>query len=95
MSCFFASLALIFSLPAAHAIDAGMPNPPSKPTTVKCGLFVLDIVDIDDVNETFEAEIAIVATWDDPRLAFDPVELGATDEHICNPIAAEPRRVQQ
>ena len=75
-SWFFASVALIFSLPTAHAIDAGMPNPPSKPTTVKCGLFVLDIVDIDDVNETFEAEIAIVATWDDPRLAFDPVEEG-------------------
>ena len=81
LSCFFASLALIFSLPAAHAIDAGMPNPPSKPTTVKCGLFVLDIVDIDDVNETFEAEIAIVATWDDPRLAFNPVEEG-TDKKI-------------
>ncbi|MEO2000783.1 MAG: hypothetical protein ABGW75_04085, partial [Pirellulales bacterium] len=78
---FFASVALMFSLPTAHAIDAGMPNPPSKPTTVKCGLFVLDIVDIDDVNETFEAEIAIVATWDDPRLAFDPVEEG-TDKKI-------------
>ena len=78
---FFASVALMFSLPVAHAIDAGMPNPPSKPTTVKCGLFVLDIVDIDDVNETFEAEIAIVATWDDPRLAFDPVEEG-TDKKI-------------
>ena len=48
-------------MPAAHAIDAGMPNPPAEPTIVKCGLFVLDIVDIDDVNETFEAEIAIVA----------------------------------
>ena len=81
LSFLFASLALIFSLPAAHAIDAGMPNPPSKPTIVKCGLFVLDIVDIDDVNETFEAEVAIVATWDDPRLAFDPVEEG-TDKKI-------------
>ena len=46
LSFLFASLALIFSLPAAHAIDAGMPTPPSKPTIVKCGLFVLDIVDI-------------------------------------------------
>ncbi|MEE2796448.1 MAG: hypothetical protein VYA49_03600, partial [Planctomycetota bacterium] len=68
-------------MPAAHAIDAGMPNPPAEPTIVKCGLFVLDIVDIDDVNETFEAEIAIVATWDDPRLAFDPEEEG-TDKKI-------------
>ena len=81
LSLLFVSLAMIFSLPAAHAIEAGMPNPPSKPTLVKCGLFVLDIVDIDDVNETFEAEVAIVATWDDPRLAFDPVEEG-TDKKI-------------
>lgn len=69
---YFAVIALIVFLPSAHAIDSGMPNPPSTPTTVKCGLFILDIVDIDDVNETFEAEIAIVATWNDPRLAFDP-----------------------
>ena len=76
-----ALVALVFCLPAAHAIDAGMPNPPAEPTIVKCGLFVLDIVDIDDVNETFEAEIAIVASWDDPRLAFDPEEEG-TDKKI-------------
>ena len=50
-----ALVALVFCMPAAHAIDAGMPNPPAEPTIVKCGLFVLDIVDSDDVNETFEA----------------------------------------
>jgi hypothetical protein len=78
---FVAAIMSSLTLPSAYAIDAGMPNPPSKPTTVKCGLFVLDIVDIDDVNETFEAEIAIVATWDDPRLVFDPVDEG-TDKKI-------------
>ena len=77
----FAAIALIFSLPSARAIESGMPNPPSKPTIVKCGLFILDIVDIDDVNETFEAEIAIVATWKDPRLAFDP-EVEGTEKKI-------------
>ena len=46
---FVAAIMSILTLPSAYAIDAGMPNPPSKPTTVKCGLFVLDIVDIDDV----------------------------------------------
>ncbi len=56
----------------AWALDAGMPNPPASPTTVKCGLMILDVIDIDDVNETFEAEIAISASWHDPRLAFDP-----------------------
>ena len=78
---FYMAVGLVFCMPAAHAIDAGMPNPPAQPTIVKCGLFILDIVDIDDVNETFEAEIAIVANWDDPRLVFDPEEEG-TDKKI-------------
>jgi hypothetical protein len=55
----------------ALAIDAGMPNPPASPTTVNCGLMILDVIDVDDVNETFEAEVAIFASWHDPRLAFD------------------------
>jgi hypothetical protein len=60
-------------LPAttALALDAGMPNPPASPTKVKCGLMILDVIDIDDVNETFEAEVAISASWHDPRLTFD------------------------
>jgi len=55
----------------ALAIDAGMPNPPASPTVVKCAIIILDVVDIDDVNESFVAEIALLAEWDDPRLAFD------------------------
>ena len=61
----------------AIAIDAGMPNPPASPTVVKVGIFLADIVDLDEVNETFQAEFVIGAEWIDPRLAFDPVEVGA------------------
>jgi hypothetical protein len=53
-----------------------MPNPPSSPTVVKVGIFLADIVDLDEVNETFQAEIVVVAQWEDPRLAFDPAEQG-------------------
>lgn len=56
----------------ALAIDAGMPNPPSSPTVVKVGIFLADIVDLDELNETFQAEFIVVAEWEDPRLAFDP-----------------------
>ena len=56
---------------AEGPLVAGMPNPPAKPTRVQCAILIVDIVDIDDVNESFEAEIAILATWQDPRLAFD------------------------
>ncbi|GFO83472.1 MAG: hypothetical protein A49_30990 [Methyloceanibacter sp.] len=36
-----------------------------------------DIVNLDEVNETFQAELVIGAEWMDPRLAFDPVQVGA------------------
>lgn len=65
----------------AEPLVPGMPNPPASPTTVKCGLMILDVIDIDDVNETFEAEIAISASWHDPRLAFDPQAEG-TDRKL-------------
>lgn len=56
----------------AHAADAGMPNPPGSPTEVKLGVFLADIIDMDEVDEAFQAEIILIAEWKDPRLAFDP-----------------------
>ena len=71
----------MIAAPAAVAIEAGMPNPPARPTRVRCGLMILDVVGINDVEETFEAEVALVANWKDPRLAFDP-EAEGTDQKI-------------
>ncbi|WP_455198349.1 hypothetical protein [Kaarinaea lacus] len=53
-----------------------MPNPPASPTTVKIGVFLVDIIDLNEADETFQAELNIVAEWHDPRLAFDPGEAG-------------------
>ena len=55
----------------AEPLEAGMPNPPAKPTVVDCAILILDVINIDDVNESFEAEVALLASWNDPRLAFD------------------------
>jgi hypothetical protein len=74
-------LALLAITQHTLAIDAAMPNPPSSPTIVKVGVFLADIIDLDEVNETFQAEIVISAEWKDPRLAFDPAEAG-TDEKL-------------
>jgi hypothetical protein len=63
-------------LGGAHAIEAGMPNPPASPTVVKVGVFLADILDLNEVDETFQIELVTVAEWDDPRLAFDPVVEG-------------------
>jgi hypothetical protein len=59
-----------------RAIDAGMPNPPSSPTVVNVGVFLADILDLNEVNETFQIELVTLAEWDDPRLAFDPAVEG-------------------
>ena len=73
-------VAFIFALfytGMAHAMDAGMPNPPSYPTEVKLGVFLADIIDMNEVEESFEAEIVLIAEWQDPRLAFDAVSEGS------------------
>ncbi len=61
----------LFLPAAASAYEAGMPNPPASPTRVTCGIMIADINAIEDVNESFSAEVVIVAGWSDPRLAFD------------------------
>jgi hypothetical protein len=66
----------VLCLLGAHAIEAGMPNPPASPTVVKVGVFLADILDLDEVDETFQIELVTVAEWDDPRLAFDPAVEG-------------------
>ena len=69
-------LLLVGSTPA-FAMDAGMPNPPASPTVVKVGIFLADIIDLDEMDETFQAELIILAEWTDPRLAFDANENGS------------------
>ncbi len=59
------------------AVDAGMPNPPDSPTVVKVGVFLADIIDLDEVDETFQVEFIIVAEWRDQRLAFDSEAYGS------------------
>lgn len=77
---FFKTLLLLLlslSAPSVFAIDAGMPNPPSSPTVVKVGVFLADISDLDEMEESFQAELIILAEWEDPRLAFDTVAYGS------------------
>ncbi|WP_108682538.1 ligand-gated ion channel [Methyloceanibacter sp. wino2] len=70
-------LLLLLGPAPAFAIDAGMPNPPASPTVVKVGIFLADIIDLDEMDETFQAELIILAEWMDPRLAFDAEEYGS------------------
>jgi hypothetical protein len=84
------------NLASAQAVDgAGAVTPPSTdgPVRVTVGLYVVDISDINETNNTFQTEIDIIAFWNDPRLGFD-AEAEGTDRRIYLGKAAEHLRSQ-
>ncbi|MBC2594657.1 hypothetical protein H5P28_10335 [Ruficoccus amylovorans] len=76
LACAVFTLVGLSSAQAQREVEPGMPNPPNSPTEVKVGIFLADIINLDELNETFEAELILTAEWNDPRLAFDPAEAG-------------------
>lgn len=64
------------------ANDSGMPAPPASPTVVKVGIFLIDIINLNESEETFEVELNVIAEWKDPRLAFDPKETGSDTKYF-------------
>ena len=61
--------------------ETGLLSPPTvdnKPVNVKVGFFLTNLIDVDEVKETFHISGYLFMTWKDPRLAFSPTG-GATD----------------
>ena len=61
--------------------DTGLLSPPivdHQPVNVKTGLFLTNLIDVDEVKETFHISGYLFMTWKDPRLAFSPTG-GHTD----------------
>jgi hypothetical protein len=50
---------------------------PQTPTEVYFNIIIIDIVSINEREETFTIEGSMYLEWFDPRLAFDPAEIGA------------------
>lgn len=64
------------------------PNPKGTPTQVKIGVYVTDIMRIDDNRQNFTANVRLSARWIDPRLA-DPTSDEVRKvplEEIWNPL---------
>jgi hypothetical protein len=78
----FTMVSLLMGGPAHAGSSSGVPvfvTPPSKPTEVKLGVYIVALTRVDPPAEaypTFEAEIFLDMVWKDPRLAFDPAEVG-------------------
>jgi hypothetical protein len=60
---------LLILLALALQVDTSRPDPAGTPTKVEIGLHVLDLKSIDDVAQTFTADVLVSVEWTDPRLA--------------------------
>ena len=55
------------------------PPPESNPVDVDVGLFLVDFVDINADEQTFEFAATLSMRWQDSRMAFDPAEVGTSE----------------
>jgi hypothetical protein len=66
-------------------IQTSRPGDPNKPTDVKFYIYVIDVGDIDDVKQTFAANVFIALSWNDPRLAHEGDPVTVPLDKIWNP----------
>jgi len=45
------------------------PDHDGKPVQVEVGIFIIDVIDVDEVTESFEADFLLNLKWQDPRLS--------------------------
>jgi hypothetical protein len=63
---------------AQEALRGPLSGP--DPVVVDVGLFLVDFVDINADEQTFEFAANLSMRWQDPRLAFDPDEAGTSEK---------------
>jgi hypothetical protein len=66
--------------------NTGLLSPPTvdnKPVDVKVGLFLTNLIEVDEVKEMFHISGYLFMTWKDPRLAFSPA--AANTDRSYNP----------
>jgi Neurotransmitter-gated ion-channel ligand binding domain len=75
-----------FARTAGVEADSGTLSAPmvdGKPVPVKVGLFLNNLIDVDEVTEMFHISGYLFMTWKDPRLAFSPA--GGNTDRSYNP----------
>jgi hypothetical protein len=48
------------------------PDPEGTPTKVSIAIYIIDLMAVDDLRQTFTADFFALVSWKDPRLALDP-----------------------
>jgi hypothetical protein len=59
------------SCPSPDQYSSTRPDPPGTPTTVGLGIFLHDVSNLRDLDQTMDADVYVIARWRDARLA-DP-----------------------
>jgi hypothetical protein len=68
-------LLLLIALWAPYAsADVSLPSNGTHPVRVNISIFMLDLDGIDNVKQTFQANLFYMASWNDPRLAHSGTE---------------------
>ena len=78
-------LFLLLFTSLSHSVDTGRPGPLDKPTDVKLRLFVLDVDEIIDAEQSFAANVFLQAEWKDPRLVKPDKTVKYDLDDIWNP----------
>src|SRR5438105_3760671 len=60
---------------------------PQKPLRCEVGFDLINLVQIDDVKQTFTIDFYMWIRWKDSRLQFQPAEFGTDSVHIASSLA--------
>jgi hypothetical protein len=67
------------------ALPATRPDAEGKATRVSVGVFVVDIPEIEDAQQTFKADLYVKISWKDPRLASSEVHRSIPLNKVWHP----------
>jgi len=82
----FAWLVLIMLASPSTANDLGRPQGEKGSTRVHVAIFILDVDEVNNVSQTFDANVYFELHWQDPRLAHDsPNETSRSLSEVWHP----------
>jgi hypothetical protein len=58
------------------------PDHDGKPVQVEVGIFIIDVINVDEVTESFEADFLLNLKWQDPRLSANALGLSLEDYRL-------------
>ncbi|MDI1352596.1 MAG: hypothetical protein PSV35_07480 [bacterium] len=70
---------VVTPLAAINIDPAAMPDNIPKPLKIGVSLILNNLINLDEQQGTFEADVDLTLTWNNPNLSFDPKTAGTTE----------------